>query len=312
MPVGAPFLVAHLLGCSILWASGFLLIKLVPDMPPVALAACRGLIAAATLSAWFLLRRETILPRGREWRDWAVLGTLNGWGPNILVAAALMEIGAGLAAMIQAAGPLAVALMAHFLFADERLDARRAGGLLVGFVGVGVLIGPAALPSGAASLTGAVLMLAVTLLYALGNVYVRFVPEGDAARLALGQQMVSGPAALALALLFGGPDAFGAAPAHGLALLALGVVATAMPIVLFMRLIRRAGPTRAATVGYLLPVWTALLAFAVLGETVSGRDLLGGAIVLGGVAFVSAPRSKRASVGSPTKAGSDLPPRRGG
>jgi drug/metabolite transporter (DMT)-like permease len=292
MPVGAAFLAIHLVACSVLWASGFLLIKLVPDMPPVALAACRGLIAAASLSAWFLLRRETILPRGREWRDWAVLGTLNGWGPNILVAAALMEIGAGFAAMIQAAGPLVVAVLAHLLFADERLDGRRAGGILVGFVGVAVLIGPTALPSNAESLSGALLMLLVTTLYALGNVYVRFVPEGDAARLALGQQVVSGPTALALALLFGGPDAFGAAPAHGIVLLALGVVGTAMPIVLFMRLIRKAGPIRAATVGYLLPVWTALLAFVFLGETIAGREVLGGAIVLGGVALVSAPRSR--------------------
>ena len=289
-PVGAAFLATHLLGCSILWASGFLLIKLVPDVRPVALAACRGLIAAAALSAWFLVRRETILPRGREWRDWAVLGTLNGWGPNILVATALAEIGAGLAAMIQAAGPLVVAVLAHLLFADERLDARRAGGILVGFVGVAVLIGPTALPSNAASLSGALLMLVVTTLYALGNVYVRFVPGAAAARLALGQQMVSGPAALALALAFGGPDTFGPAPAHATVLLALGVVGTAMPIVLFMRLIREAGPTRAATVGYLLPVWTALLAFVFLGETVSGREVLGGAIVLGGVALVSALR----------------------
>ena len=196
-PVGAAFLATHLLGCSILWASGFLLMKLVPDIRPVALAACRGLIAAAALSAWFVVRRETILPRGREWRDWAVLGTLNGWGPNILVATALAEIGAGLAAMIQAAGPLVVAVLAHLLFADERLDARRAGGILVGFVGVAVLIGPTALPSNAASLSGALLMLVVTTLYALGNVYVRFVPGAAAARLALGQQMVSGAGARA-------------------------------------------------------------------------------------------------------------------
>ena len=306
-PVGAAFLATHLLGCSILWASGFLLIKLVPDVRPVALAACRGLIAAAALSAWFLVRRETILPRGREWRDWAVLGTLNGWGPNILVAAALAEIGAGLAAMIQAAGPLVVAVLAHLLFADERLDARRAGGILVGFVGVAVLIGPTALPSNAASLSGALLMLLVTALYALGNIYVRFVPEGDAARLALGQQVVSGPTALGLALAFGGPDAFGAAAAHGPVLLALGVVGTAMPIVLFMRLIRKAGPTRAATVGYLLPVWTALLAFVFLGETIAGREVLGGAIVLGGVALVSSPRQ----AGSPSGAGCRAPRRRG-
>jgi drug/metabolite transporter (DMT)-like permease len=219
-----------------------------------------------------------------------VLGSLNGWGPNILVAMALSQIGAAPAAMIQASGPLVVAALSHLLFADERLDARRVAGVGVGFLGVGVLIGPAALFSGTASLSGALLMLATAVLYALGNVYVRAVPRADPARLALGQQMVSAVTALGLALAVGNGAALLAAPAHGSVLLALGVLATAMPIVLFMRLIRAAGPTRAASVGYLMPVWTTLLAVLVLGEAVSWREIGGGAIVLAGVALVSAPR----------------------
>ena len=290
MPVTTAFLATHLLGCSMLWASGFLFIKLAPDLSPPALAALRGIVAAAFLSSWFLLRRESILPQGGEWRSWAVLGTLNGWGPNILVAYALTQIGAGLAGMIQASGPLVVAVLAHLLFADERLDARRTAGVLVGFLGIGVLIGPAALASSAVSLPGALAMLAVAILYALGNVYVRTLRRAEPARLALGQQLVSGGAALGIALLAGGPAAFSAAPSHAATLLALGILATAMPIVLFMRLIRRAGPTRAATVGYLLPVWATLLAILFLGETVSWREIGGGAVVIAGVALVSAPR----------------------
>lgn len=271
-----------------LWGSGFLFIKLVPEVGPVPLAAARGLIAAATLAAWFLFRGEAIWPRGREWRDWAVLGTLNGWGPNILVAFALTEIGAALAAMIQASGPLVVALLSHLLFADERLDARRLSGILVGLLGVGLLIGPAALASSPASVTGAFAMLAVAVLYAFGNVYVRLVPRADPARLALGQQVVSATIASGLTAGLHGPDALVLAPTP--ALLALGTVATAVPIVLFMRLIRGAGPTRAATVGYLMPIWAALLAVVFLGETVSGREIVGGVVVLAGVALVSSRR----------------------
>jgi len=54
-----------------------------------------------------------------------------------------------------------------------------------------------------------------------------------------------------------------------------------------MRLIRRAGPTRASMVGYLQPVWTAILAVLFLGEHIGGREMIGGAVVLAGVALVS-------------------------
>ena len=280
------FLVGHLLGSSVGWASGFLFIKLgSAGVPPSALAAMRGLVAAAALTAFFLAQGRSIRPRGREWRDWATLGALNGWGPNMLVAYALTQIGTAPAAMIQASGPLIVALLAHLLFAEERLTARRMAGVLVGFSGMAILIGPAAFePVGAA---GALAMLATALSYALGNIYVRLIPRAEPARLALGQQIFSGVPAALIALSLGGPQAFAAVPANGVALLALGTLGTAIPILLFMRLIRRAGPTRAAMVGYLMPVWATLLAIVFLGERIGLREALGGAVVLAGVAIVS-------------------------
>ena len=76
-------------------------------------------------------------------------------------------------------------------------------------------------------------------------------------------------------------------------LAALGLVATAVPITIFMTLIRTAGPTKAAMIGYLLPVWATLMAVIVLGETVSLRDVAGAAIILVGVWIVStAPRAE--------------------
>jgi drug/metabolite transporter (DMT)-like permease len=68
---------------------------------------------------------------------------------------------------------------------------------------------------------------------------------------------------------------------------ALGVLATAIPILLFMRLIRGAGPTRAAMASYLVPVWATVLAILFLGERVSLREVVGAVAVLSGVAIVS-------------------------
>jgi drug/metabolite transporter (DMT)-like permease len=159
--------------------------------------------------------------------------------------------------------------------------------VLIGFVGMGILIGPAALPESGISPWGALAMLGTALSYAIANLYVRSVKQADPARLALGQQIFSGIPATMLALAVTGPAAFAAVPSNLAPLIALGVMSTALPILLFMRLIRRAGPTRASMVGYLMPVWTAVLAVAFLGERIGGREMIGGAVVLTGVALVS-------------------------
>jgi drug/metabolite transporter (DMT)-like permease len=288
------FIVSRLLACSILWASSFLFIKLSGDLNPFVLAAARGVIGAASLALWFAAQGKSILPQRHEWRIWAILGTFNGWLPNVLLAYALTQITTATAAMIQASSPLIVALLSHALFAEERLTPRRLVGVVVGFAGMGILIGPAALPGGV-STTGVLTMLAIACSYAVANVYVRTVKQAEPARLALGQQICSGFAATTLALVLAGPSAFIPVPAHLPPLIALGAAATALPVVLFMTLIRRAGPTRASMVGYLMPVWTAVLAVLFLGETIGLREVLGGAVVLAGVALVSFTGRLRAS-----------------
>jgi len=288
LPAPTPaFIVSRLLACSILWASSFLFIKLSGDLNPFVLAAMRGLIGAGSLGLWFAVQGKSILPQRHEWRSWAVLGTLNGWLPNVLLAYALAHITTATAAMIQASSPLLVAIGSHLLFADERLTPRRLLGVLIGFLGMGILIGPAAFPESGISPTGVLVMLAIACSYASANIYVRTVKQAEPARLALGQQICSGGAATLFALALAGPSAFAPVPSHIVPLVALGLTATAVPILLFMQLIRRAGPTRASMVGYLMPIWTAILAVLFLDESLGAREVLGGAVVLAGVALVS-------------------------
>ena len=281
------FMAANLLACSMLWSTSFLFVKLSGDVNPFVLAAMRGLVGASALVLWFATQAKSIRPDNGQWHHWVVLGALNGWIPNVLVAHALTQIGTAPAAMIQASGPLIVAVLSHLLFADERLTSRRFAGVLVGFAGMGILIGPAALPDSGISAWGALTMVATALSYASANLYVRSIKQADPARLALGQQICSAIPATALALAVAGPSAFAAVPDSAASLLALGIVSTALPILLFMRLIRRAGPTRASMVGYLQPVWTAVLAVLFLNESIGLRELAGGAVVLTGVALVS-------------------------
>ena len=277
------FIAAHLLVTAIFWGSSFLFIKLMSgQVSPFAIAAGRGLLGAVSLALWLRWLGQSPLPRRHEIRHWLVLGATNGWIPNILTAYAL----------IQAAGPLVTAIVAHLIFAEERLSGRRLGGILIGLAGVALLIGPRLFEGGATSLS-VLAMVATMLSYAAGNIYVRAVPApaGDPMRLALGQQVVSGLSASLLALLFAGPAAFLPLRDHWAAMLALGVVCTAIPMTVFMRLIRAAGPTRAAMTGYLVPTVAAFMGMLVLGETLELRQIAAGCIILIGVFLVTmAPR----------------------
>ncbi|MCA3600744.1 MAG: DMT family transporter, partial [Methylobacterium sp.] len=129
---------------AFLWGLSFPIIKAMAGaFPPITLAALRGAVSALTLLLWFSLMRQDLLPRSaREAFDWLILGALNGWIANLLVAYAMQTLPAGKAAMIQACGPLITALIASQLFADERITPRRLSGILVGLGGVALLIGP--------------------------------------------------------------------------------------------------------------------------------------------------------------------------
>jgi drug/metabolite transporter (DMT)-like permease len=255
-------------------------------LPVAVIASGRALLAAVVLAAVLLWLGRSILPAGRERRDWLVLGTVNGWAPNLLVAYALLHMDSGPAALIQASGPLMTALLAHAFLAGERLTMAKAGGIALGAAGVSLLIGPGAL-SGGATAFAVLAMLLLTFGYAVGNVYARTIPQGVPLRLALGQQAVSAFFATALALAIDGASGFAAIPAHAWPLLALGLFSTALPIWIFMRLITRAGPTKAAMSGYLTPVVAVLLGVVVLAEPLLPRQIAGGIIVLLGVAITT-------------------------
>jgi drug/metabolite transporter (DMT)-like permease len=189
--------------------------------------------------------------------------------------------------MIQASTPLIVAVFANFMFADERLTPLKALGVLTGFAGMALLIGPAAFGVGEVDIYGTLAMVATAVSYAVGNLYIRGIPDANPSRLAFGQQTFSGFPSLIFVLAYSGIAAFDAVPEHAEALLALGFVSTAVPILLFMHILTRAGPTLGSMNGYLVPVWTILIGVTLLKETVLPREIMGGIVVFAGIAIVS-------------------------
>lgn len=281
-------LFVQMLVCSFLWGAAFILLKLAgTSLSPLALTAVRGLMGGTLILLFMAFTGHNILPRGRELRDWIVLGFLQGVVPNTLTAYALTQISAGLTSMLQASTPLIVAILAQALFANERLTLKTMLGLLIGFGGMLLLIGPAAFGAGSVNPQGIASVVVVAVSYALGTLYVRSIPGAQPIRLAAGQQLFSGLPTFAAVMLLTGPSGFAPALDALPILLVLGIFGTALPIVIYMNILKKAGPTLGSMNGYFLPPWTILLGFMLLGEPVSLREIFATVIVLSGVALVS-------------------------
>jgi drug/metabolite transporter (DMT)-like permease len=162
-----------------------------------------------------------------------------------------------------------------------------AAGIAIGFCGIALVLGPGVLAASSASLTGFAAMLLVATGYATGATYGRWARPPDPAGTALGQQVVSVIVSGALALATGQGIAPLGDARTALSIAALGSVATAMPMVLYWRLLARAPTATAGFVDYLIPLWTTLIAVTVLGERPQPTALAGGALVLAGIAVAT-------------------------
>jgi drug/metabolite transporter (DMT)-like permease len=296
--VSASGLWSNLVVISGTWGSSFVLVKLITEsMHPFAFAASRGFIAMSALLAWLAFRSRTPSAQygtlqSSTWmniRHMLVLGTTNGWLANVLIAAAVSRVDSAVVAMLQASVPLMVAVLAHFTFVEEPFRARQFIGIITGMAGILLIVGPVAVFGGHGSLLGIAAMLLAALSYACGTIYGRYIVPTNPAALACGQQACGAVIAVLISLLFE-PRADWSQPAvTWLLLVVVGVICSAVPTALYLRLLARAPSVPAALVAYLQPVWATLLGWAVLGEQVRSVAVLGTGIVVAGI-FVTTRR----------------------
>jgi drug/metabolite transporter (DMT)-like permease len=163
-------------------------------------------------------------------------------------------------------------------------------GLAIGFGGVVLLAGGQASfkpnASGIAPAWAVLACLAATTCYALSASFTKkHIPSLPPLVTATGSQ-IGATLALALPALWFHPSQLPSASAWG-ALVALGVLCTGIAYILYFRLIDRAGPSRALTVTFLIPVFAIAYGVLLLGEEVTPWMLVCGVVILAGTALSS-------------------------
>jgi drug/metabolite transporter (DMT)-like permease len=270
---------------GMLWGGGFLFVRIaVPAFGPVALVDARVLIAGMLLLLWVIARGE-LPPFWRRWREYLVLGALNVALPFTLIAWAALTISASLGSILMATVPLFTAPVAAIQL-NERVSGRQAAGLIVGFIGVGILVGLRPLPFTPAFAAAVSALLGAAALYALGGVYTaRRFTGASPVESTIGQQFGAFVLLLPFALVM--PPREWPPLSAVIALLILAVFSSVLAYLLFFRLISSVGATKTATVSYLIPLFGTLWAVVLAQERVGWETLAGMLVILLGVVLAT-------------------------
>lgn len=277
-----------LLTLSVLWGGSFFFIEIaIESVPPLTIVLSR--VSLASLSLLALLHLKGVQLNTLPWRDFVGMAILNNVIPFTLITYGQTAVGSSLASILNATTPLFTIVLAHYLTGDEKLNACRLTGVVVGFIGVVVMIGGEALLGANTSIIAEVTILGAAASYALAGVFGRRFKERGVVPLAAagGQVTVSTLLLIPVVLLVDRPWAL-SMPASDvmMALLLLGLLSTATAYLLYFSLLSRAGATNLLLVAFLIPVSASYLGITFLGETLSLAQITGMLLITTGLIFI--------------------------
>lgn len=285
----------------VVWGSTFLANGIaVTTIPPFLMMTARFSLAGGVLFA-VAIRGAAQRPTWRQWLAAIVTGSGLLVGGTGLVTAAQVHLGSGTAALLCATVPLWLALLARARF-GERLSGRAWLGLAVGLAGVGALVDPSG-----GRIVPTLVVLVGSLSWAAGTLHSRGADAPEGPLLASSMEMLGGALGfLVVAVATGEPGRFVVADVATGSLVALGYLVTAGSIVAFTAyrwLLRNASTVLVGSYAYVNPVVAVLLGWWFAGEVVTGRTLLGGAVVLSSVVLLVTGRPDQPVPAQPTSGG---------
>jgi len=272
-----------------LWGSNFMFIKLgVSAVPPATLVATRLVIGALILVAVVRAMGYTLPPLGRAWMPYVVLGVAGNCLPFWFITWGQKAIDSALAGILMAVMPLTTVLLAHFFVAGERMTRNRVAGFALGFVGIVVLMGPAALAGlggSALEVTAQLSVLAGALCYAVNGILIRVMLKGDVWVASACIIAVAAAVSVPVALVLDRPWQLAPGAEALWILLWIGIGPTAIATLVHLKLIGSAGPTFMSLINYCIPVVATFFGVWLLGEHPGANAYAGLLLILAGIAL---------------------------
>src|SRR5881392_3176818 len=285
----------------VIWGSTYLGIRFsIETIPPFLMAGARFVLAGMIMYAvaWSQGIGES---NWRNWRTSLIIGACLLLGGNGGVTISEKYIDSGLAALIVAIVPIYIVLLGWATGMAPRPTPIVWVGLIAGFIGVGVLFGPALRFSsndGRHPAIGMSILLVSSFIWSVGSLYSRVARHAASPFLTAAQQMLCG----GLLLLFAGVVTGETRRFHPNSMSILSVASFVYLVIIgavvgytaYIWLLRHCDPAKVATYAYVNPIVAVLLGTAFAGETLTVRTLIAAALIIGSVALVITAQQLRA------------------
>ncbi len=304
-----------LIAIYIVWGSTYLAIRFaVETMPPFLTAGFRFLIAGGVLYIFRRLRGDKA-PLRLEWRSAAIVGLFLLVGGNGGLMWAEQRVASGIAALLIGSVPLWIALLDSLRPGGRRPDRWVIVGVLAGFAGILILIGPAQLIGiqGEVDPVGAVVLLLAALSWAAGSLFNRGAKLPDSPLLGTGMEMLVGSLGLFILGTVTGEwsqmdlTSFSTRSLLGFAYLV--VFGSLVGFASYVWLLRVAPTMLVSTYAYVNPLIAILLGSLLAGEALTPRIVLAVMFILGSVVLITltnpATSKSAAAENAPIASGND-------
>jgi drug/metabolite transporter (DMT)-like permease len=277
------------LSIYLIWGSTYLAIRFaVETIPPLYTAGLRHLTAGLILLAWCLAKR--LRPTWAQIRASIIIGAFFFLGGHGTLHWAEQKVPSGLASLIIASEPLWVFLLSAVAARQWRMNRTLVAGIILGFGGVGLLMGRSALNSGPVVFIGALAVLLGAFSWSVGIVYSRRSHLSGHPLLLSALSLLAGSLQLLLAgTIVHEYRRFSLATISFRSWLALGYLILFGSVVAFTAynwLLEHYSPTLVATHTYVNPLVAVLLGWLFAGEAVTFNVILSTAMVIGAVMLV--------------------------
>lgn len=252
-----------------IWGASFLSIRIALDeVGPLTAVAHR--VGWAALALWVVvwLMRLPVPRDPKIWLGFLGMGVLNNVIPFALMSWGQLHIETGLTSILNAATAIFGVIMAALFFADERITARKAIGVGLGFAGVAMAIGLENLRSFDLRSLAQLAVIGGTISYALASVWARKrlagqPPQVAAAGMVTGSTLIMLP----LAWMVEGPLTLNLQTDTMVAIGYYALIGTALAYLLYYRVLAMAGSGNLMLVTLLIPPFAIVLGGLVLQET---------------------------------------------
>jgi len=287
-----------LLALYLVWGSTYLAIRFtVETIPPFLSAGMRFLTSGTILLVWRRAAGDA-MPTARQWRSTVIVGILLLLGGNGLVSFAELRIASGITALIVGTVPLWLVLIEAIRPGGVRPTPLAILGLLFGFGGIYLLVGPEDLSSASLQFDafGIGTVMLAAFLWSLGSIYSRGADLPSSSLMATGAEMLTGGLALVVfSGLVGEWKGFEIAAVSTSSLIGLVYLITFGSMVGFVSyiwLLQNAPVSLVATYAYVNPLVAVFLGAWLANETLNARILVAALIIIGSVVLINQTKRK--------------------